>query len=129
VNTEFLLNDRGDVRENQVRAGRTNDDQIDVLSSNAGTLDGILCRFHAQIRCQLIFCRNVTPFHTRTRADPLIIRLNYLFQVRIRHDAFRQITPRSCYFRIDHAASCCNKLPICSGTWFLTSTSPVSIAC
>ena len=55
MNTEFFLNDRGDVREYQVRAGRTNDDQIDVLSGNAGTLDGILCRFHAQIGCQLIF--------------------------------------------------------------------------
>ena len=129
MNTEFFLNNRGDVRENQVRTRRANNNQVDVFSRDAGILDGILRSFHAQIGCQLVLCRYVTPFDARTGADPFVACVYDLLQVRIRHDAFRQIASCACDFRIDHAASCCNKLPICSGTWFWTSTSPVSIAC
>ena len=44
MNAELFLNDGGNVREDQVGTCRADNDQIDILCGNPGTLDRILCR-------------------------------------------------------------------------------------
>jgi hypothetical protein len=100
-----VLDQRRDIREDQVRRRRARDNKIDIRHVDARIVDRDLRRLDAHIGSRLVFFNDVAALDTGTGSNPLISRVDDLLQIEVRHDTFRQVATRPDYARIRHADS------------------------
>ena len=111
-----MLHQRRDVGKNKIRRCRTDHHHIDIGYIDAGIVDRDFCGLDTHVRCGLIRGAAMTSFNTGTGLDPLRRRIDHLLEIGIGQDFFRQVAACSRDSGIRHAASRCNRLPICCGT-------------
>jgi hypothetical protein len=127
-NTQAMLNEGRCIRKYQVWRRRTDNDHLDIFGFDTGVFDRDLGGLNTHVGRCLVFSNAMTALDTRSRANPLIARIDDLLEIEIGQYLLRQVTPGSDNSRVRHAASFCSRFPICCGTCFCTSTTAVLIA-
>jgi hypothetical protein len=88
---ELGLHDAGGAGENQVGRGGGDQQQVDIVDRQAGRIERGARRLSRQIAGELAFGGNMTLADAGAIDDPLIVRLDQLFEIGVGEDAGRQI--------------------------------------
>jgi len=81
--TEPVLQNAPGARKHKVGSDRSDDDRIDFFSGNAGRVERLAARFVGQVAGRLLGRGNPALFDSGTGANPLVIGLDHLFEIRI----------------------------------------------
>ena len=108
---EALLQQHAAVGEDQIRRGRAEGDEVDILGRQAGGLQGAPRGLLGQIHRGLAVGGDVAALDAGARADPLIGRVDLLLEFAIGDDALRQIRAGAADARVDQLPVPCACMP------------------
>lgn len=84
-----MLEQAGCGRENQIRGGRTDNDELNIARADASCCKCSSGCTKGEIRRSLAFSRNMPLANTGATGDPLVVGIDELFQLYIGDNAFR----------------------------------------
>ena len=84
--TEAVLDDVRGGREDHVRAGRADRDELDVLREQVGPLERLLRGAHGQIGGRLVLVDDAALANAAPLHDPLVVRVDHLLEIGVRQD-------------------------------------------
>lgn len=87
--------------KHQVGRGRANDEQIDIVCADTSIFKRSITRLLGQITRGFTFGGNVPRRDSRPLSNPLIARIDGLFEFRVRKDALWQKTADACQLRVN----------------------------
>jgi hypothetical protein len=91
ADAELLLDETGDVRKDQIRCRGAYEDQIDIGRRNPRVFHGDEASLGCEIARRFVVGGNVATLDARPTANPLVGRLDHLFEIRIGEDLLRQV--------------------------------------
>src|SRR5690606_4374565 len=117
------------VREDLVGRRRADEDEVDVLRTDAGRLHRVAGGAFAQRERGLALARDVALRDARPLADPLVAGLDRFRELVVRDDALGQTTAGAGDARMLHCSCSSSSASIRFGTAFSTSSTAMRIAC